>query len=257
MKEKEILGIDIGGTGIKGAVVNITKGKMVTDRFRIPTPQPATPEVVTDIVGQIAEHFHWKGSVGSGFPGVIQHGIVKTAANLDNSWIGKNINELFSKRTGCTTHVVNDADAAGMAEMKFGAGKGIKGTVFLVTVGTGLGTALFTEGKLVANTELGHVILNGRDAEKYAADSIRKNENLDWDVWGSRLNEYFNKMERLLWPDLIIIGGGVSKKEDHYKKHLTLKTKIVPAKLLNNAGIIGAALASKYYTKLEKKKDRK
>lgn len=257
MKLKEILGIDIGGSGIKGAVVNTKKGKMITERFRIPTPQPATPEAVAEVVLQIVKHFQWNGPMGVGFPGVIQHGVVRTAANVDNSWINININELFTKKTACKTHVLNDADAAGMAEMKFGAGAKVKGTVYLVTIGTGLGSALFTEGKLVANTEFGHVILKGDDAEKYAADSIRKKEDLDWDTWGLRLNEYLQKMERLIWPDLIILGGGVSKKEEMFKKYLKTQAPIVPAKLMNNAGIIGAALASKYYNKQEHKKDNK
>ncbi|MFZ5941344.1 MAG: polyphosphate--glucose phosphotransferase [Bacteroidota bacterium] len=251
MKLKEILGIDIGGSGVKGAIVNTKKGKLLTERFRIPTPQPATPDAVAEVIAGIAEHFKWEGPIGVGFPGVIQQGVVKTAANVDKTWLETDINKLFTKKTGCKVHVVNDADAAGMAEAKFGAGAGVKGVVLLVTVGTGLGTVLFTNGKLVPNLELGHIILKGDDAEKYASDAARKNLNLTWEDWAGHFNEYLHRMEELLWPDLIIIGGGASKKDELFLKHLQTNAKVVPAKLLNNAGIVGAALASKYYNKLE------
>jgi len=234
-----------------GAVVNTKKGELLTERYRIPTPVPATPEAVADVIAKIAKHFKWTGPIGVGFPGVIQQGVVKTATNVDKSWLETDINKLFSKKTGCDVHVVNDADAAGMAEMKFGAGAGVKGVVLLITVGTGLGTVLFTNGKLVPNLELGHIILNGQDAEKYSSDATRKTEKLPWDVWAGRFNEYLTRMEDLLWPDLIIIGGGVSKKDDLFFKHLQTNTTVVPATLLNNAGIVGAAMASKFYNKLE------
>lgn len=253
MKLKKILGIDIGGSGVKGAVVNTKKGKLITERYRIPTPEPATPEAVADVIRKITKHFKWKGPVGVGFPGVIQQGVARTAANVDNSWIDKDLNLLFSKATGCKVHVVNDADAAGMAEVKFGAGRGYKGTLMLITVGTGLGTVIFTNGKLVPNLELGHLILHGADAELYASDAARGNNNLDWETWAKRFNEYLLRVEELLWPDKIIIGGGASKKGDKFFHYLTTKAKVVPAKLMNEAGIVGAALISKYYNKLEQK----
>ena len=252
MKLKKILGIDIGGSGVKGAIVHTKKGKLITKRFRIPTPQPATPEAVAEVIKEIVDHFKWKGPIGVGFPGVIQHGFARTAANVDDSWIDVNLNELFGKKTGCNVHVVNDADAAGMAEMKFGSGKGFRGVALLVTVGTGLGTVVFTDGKLLPNMEMGHIMLHGDDAEKYASDAARKSDELTWEEWANRFNEYLSRMEELLWPDMIIIGGGASKKDKKFFQHLDTRAKVVPATLLNEAGIIGAALTSKYYCKLEK-----
>ncbi|MFC2089297.1 polyphosphate--glucose phosphotransferase [Bacteroidota bacterium] len=256
MKLKKILGIDIGGSGVKGAIVNTKKGKLITDRYRIETPQPATPDAVADVIKHIVDHFEWKGAIGVGYPGVIQNGFARTAANVDDSWIDTNVNQLFSEKTGCKVHVVNDADAAGMAEMKFGSGRGINGVALLITVGTGLGTVMFTDGRLLPNMEMGHISLHGMDAERYASDAARKTFNLTWEEWAGRFSEYLNLMEDLLWPDLIIIGGGASKKDDKYIQHLTTRSKVVPATLLNEAGIIGAALTSKYYNKLEIKKDK-
>ena len=251
MKLKKILGIDIGGSGVKGAIVDTKKGVLITERYRIPTPQPATPEAVAKVIKKIAKHFDWTGPIGVGFPGVIQQGIARTAANVDNSWIDKNLNKLFSNATGCVVHVVNDADAAGMAEMKFGAGKDKNGTTMLITVGTGLGTVIFTNGKLVPNLEFGHLMLHGADAEKYASDAARSKNKLDWDTWAGRFNEYLMRIEELTWPDLIIIGGGASKKGEKFFPYLTTKAPVVPAKLMNEAGIVGAAMTSKYYNKLE------
>jgi len=251
MKLKKILGIDIGGSGVKGAIVDTKKGELITERYRIPTPQPATPEAVAKVIQKITKHFNWKGPVGAGFPGVIQQGVARTAANVDDSWIDKDLNTLFSSATGCTVHVVNDADAAGMAEVKFGAGKGQKGTLLLVTVGTGLGTVIFSNGKLVPNLEMGHILLHGADAELYATDAARKINELDWDTWAGRFNEYLLRIEELVWPDLIIIGGGASKKGDKFFHRLTTKAKVVPATLKNEAGIVGAAMVSKFYNKLE------
>lgn len=253
MKQKKILGIDIGGSGVKGAIVDTKKGILLTERYRIPTPQPATPEAVAEVVGKIAKHFKWKGPIGAGFPGVIQQGIARTAANVDKSWIDVDLNKLFSAATGCKVHVVNDADAAGMAEVKFGAGNGKQGTLLLVTVGTGLGTVIFSNGKLVPNLEMGHILLHGADAELYCTDAARKKDKLDWDTWAKRFNEYLLRMEELVWPDRIIIGGGASKKGDKFFHHFTTKSKVVPAKLMNEAGIVGAAMVSKYYNKLEEK----
>lgn len=251
MKLKKILGIDIGGSGVKGAIVDTRKGKLLTKRFRIPTPQPATPDAVAGVIKEIADHFQWEGPIGVGFPGVIQQGVARTAANVDDTWIDKDLNQLFSEVTGCTVHVVNDADAAGMAEVKFGAGKNKKGTIMLITVGTGLGTVIFTDGKLVPNLEFGHLLLHGADAELYASDAARSNNNLDWETWAGRFNEYLLRIEELIWPDMIIIGGGASKKEKKFLPLLTPKAEVVAAELQNEAGIVGAAMVSKYYNKLK------
>ena len=241
----KVLGIDIGGTGIKGAVVDTKKGKLLTERHRIPTPQPATPKAVVETVEQMIAEFDWHGPIGCGFPAAVKHEIVKTASNIDNSWIGLNAAAKIEKDTGCPTHLVNDVDAAGFAEMTFGAGNKKKGTVIIVAVGTGIGTAIFTDGRLLPNTELGHLFIHGMAAEHYAANSVREKEELSWDEWGKRINEYLNHLEALFWPDLFILGGGVSKKFDLFKHHIELDADIVPALNKNNAGIIGAALAAK------------
>jgi len=250
MKLRKILGIDIGGSGVKGAIVDTKKGELITKRYRIPTPQPATPEAVAKVIKKIATHFDWQGPIGVGFPGVIQQGVARTAANLEKSWIDKDLNKLFSKATGCLVNVVNDADAAGMAEVKFGAGKGKKGTLMLITVGTGLGTVIFSDGQLVPNLEFGHLILHGADAELYASDAARSKNKLAWDTWAGRFNEYLLRIEELVWPDRIIIGGGASKKGEKFFPYLTTRAPVVPAKLMNEAGIIGASMVSKYYNKL-------
>ena len=257
MKYKKVLGIDIGGSGVKGAIVNTKKGKLKTERFRIPTPKPATPDAVGEVIKQIVQHFKWEGPIGVGYPGVVQNGFARTAANVDDSWLDQNINKKFSKITGCPVHVVNDADAAGTGEMKFGAGRKNKGVVMLITVGTGLGTVMFSGGMLVPNLELGHVILRGDDAEKYASDAARKNEDLSWEEWAHRFNEYLERLEDLTWPDLIIIGGGASKKDDKFFQYLKSRAKVVPAELLNEAGIIGAAVAAKNQHKLQKAQEKK
>jgi polyphosphate glucokinase len=239
-----VLGIDIGGSGIKGAVVDTDTGEFLADRYRIATPEGARPDEVAKVVKKVTKHFAWKGPIGCCFPASIQHGIARTAANVDKSWIGTNAERLFSEATGCPVRVLNDADAAGLAEMRFGAGKGIGGLVLIVTIGTGLGTALFTDGVLVPNTELGHIEMNGKDAELQAADSARKREDLSWEAWSKRFDQYLNTMRALLWPDLIILGGGASKKLDKFSRYLTVDTPVVPAATLNDAGIIGAALAA-------------
>jgi polyphosphate glucokinase len=254
MKRKKILGIDIGGSGIKGAIVNTKTGELLTDRFRIPTPDIPTPTNVVNVIKEIVQHFKWDGLIGIGFPGVIQNGIVRTAANLNETWINANINKLVYSSTGCPTHTVNDADAAGMAEMKFGAGKDNQGLVLVLTIGTGVGTVLFTEGHLVTNLEMGHVYMpNGLEAEKYMSDGARKEYNLEWDEWVARMQEYLDYMHGLLWPDLIIIGGGFSKKLDKKNMPFATSSPIVPAELLNEAGIIGAALTSRQVFKLKDK----
>jgi len=239
----KILGIDIGGSGVKGAPVDTEQGVLLETRFRIPTPEGAKPDDVANVVKQIAHHFKWKGPIGCGFPAVIQHGIARTAANVHKSWINTNAVELFSNATGCPVQVVNDADAAGLAEMRFGAGKGCDGLVFIVTVGTGLGTALFTNGVLVPNTELGHIELDCLDAESQASDAARKREDLSWKKWAERFDHYLDAIEALFWPDLFIIGGGASKRINKFIEHISVKAKVVPAQLRNEAGIIGAALA--------------
>ncbi|TNE72889.1 ROK family protein [bacterium] len=239
----QILGIDIGGSGIKGAIVDTNTGEMLTERFRLETPKPATPVQVAQTVKKLIEHFQWEGQVGCGFPAVIQHGIVRTASNIDKSWIGVNAKELFKEHAGNDFQIVNDADAAGLAEMNFGAGKDQLGVVVTVTVGTGIGSAVFTDGVLLPNSEFGHIIVKDQVGEKYASDATRKREDLKWDKWGKRFNEYLQRLEFLLWPDMIILGGGASKKFDKYETELNTKAIVKPALLQNNAGIIGAACA--------------
>jgi polyphosphate glucokinase len=240
----EALGIDIGGSGIKGAIIDVRKGLLVTERHRIPTPKPAKPAAVAATVAEIAKHFKWQGKLGCGFPAVIQHGIARTAANVHKSWIDTDAATLFSEATGCATTVINDADAAAIAEKKFGAGRRRRGVVIIITVGTGFGTAIFTDGILVPNCELGHIFIDNEDAERWASDAARKRENLSWKKWVKRFNVYLSELERLFWPDLIIIGGGVSKKTEKFWDRLTTKAEIVPAKLQNEAGMIGAAVAA-------------
>jgi polyphosphate glucokinase len=237
-----ILGIDIGGSGIKGAPVDVTTGEILQERVRIPTPQPSRPEAVAEVVAELARSFNWSGPIGVGFPALVRHGVVWTAANISKKWVGTNAEDLFTQATGCPTTVLNDADAAGIAEMTFGAGRGRKGSTFIITIGTGLGTALFIDQTLVPNLEFGHMILDGQDAELFASDATRKREDLSWKKWGKRFNRYLEELERLFSPDLFILGGGVSKTAHKFLPYLNVKAEVVPAKLLNQAGIIGAAL---------------
>lgn len=241
-----ILGIDIGGSGIKAAPIDIKAGKLVEERKRISTPNPSSPNNVASTLSDLVSHFNWTGPVGCGFPAVVRSGNIFTASNIDKKWIGTNAKQLFSEKTGCEIDIINDADAAGIAEMEFGAGKGHQGVVFVITVGTGIGTALFSKGRLVPNTELGHLMMHGMIAERYSSDAVRKKEDLSWKKWSKRFNEYLKEIERLFWPDLIIIGGGASKKHAKFSKFLDVKTKIVAAHLRNEAGMIGAAMATKY-----------
>ena len=245
MSKKLILGVDVGASGIKGALVDMEKGQMITERFRVPTPSPATPKNMAKAFKQIVEHFNYSGPVGCGFPAIIKDNVAKSASNIDKSWIDINISEVFGEAAGCPVFVTNDADAAGVAEMNFGLGKGKgkEGVVVLITIGTGLGSAMFIDGKLIPNTEFGHFYLKDQNkvAEAYAADSIRKKKDLSWDSFGKRLNEYLGVLERITSPNLIILGGGVSKKFDNFKKKIKLETEVVPAELRNEAGIIGAA----------------
>lgn len=238
------LGIDIGGSGIKGAPVGLEKGAFATDRLRIDTPEGATPDDVFGVVEEVAAHFSdlcGDSPIGVTVPAAVTHGVVRTAANIDTSWIGVNAEKELTKRLGRPVTVLNDADAAGMAELAYGAAAGVQGTVFVATLGTGIGTVLLVDGVLVPNTELGHIELDGRDAETRASNAVRKSEDLSWQDWAVRLQRYFGAIEDLLWPDLIVIGGGVSKKAEKFLPYLHLRAPIRPAELLNDAGIIGAA----------------
>lgn len=241
------LGIDIGGSGIKGALVDTEKGELVSERIRIPTPKPSTPDAVIKVIKQMVDEFRYKGPIGVGIPGIVLHGVVMSAANIDDDWLQFAGEKAIEVATGCPTILLNDADVAAIAELHFGAGKNEPGTVMVFTLGTGIGSAMFVNGKLVPNLELGHVYLAGQaigqDAEYFATDSARKREDLSWKQWGERLNIYFNHIEFLFSPDLIIIGGGVSKKHEKFLKHIDIRAQIVPAKLRNEAGIIGAAVA--------------
>ena len=241
----EILGIDVGGSGIKGAPVNIRAGTLTADRFRLKTPKGAEPEPVARVVAEVVKHFDWKGPVGIGFPAPIKHGVVKMAANISPAWVGLNADELFAQATGCPVMTLNDADAAGLAEMTFGAGKGQKGTVIMITLGTGIGTAIFYGGKLFPNAEFGHLEIRGEDAEARASAAAREREELSWKKYAKRLNRYLSTMEGLFWPDLFILGGGISKEHEKYLPLLKIEAPIIPAQFLNEAGIVGAALAAK------------
>jgi len=246
----DILGIDVGGTGIKAAIVNTETGALNSEKHRISTPKPATPEAVASTIQEMISYFNWKGQVGCGFPTPLQHGKCLGGGNLHETWKDTSVNELLKNKTGNDFYVVNDADAAGLAEINFGAGKNIPGVVVMITIGTGIGSSIFLNGQLLPNTEFGHVLHeNGKVFEKYAADSIRKSKNLSLKVWGKRLHEYFEHIEFLLSPDLFIIGGGASKKIDKFESRINIKTPIVAAKYENEAGIIGAALAAKYHIK--------
>ncbi len=235
-------GVDIGGTGIKGAPVDLRTGALLAERLRILTPSPSTPEAVADVVVDVVKHFEWSGPVGITFPAVVQHGVVRTAANVDQSWIDFDADALFEEQLGLHTHMVNDADAAGVAEARFGAARDTQGLVIVTTLGTGIGSALILDGTLVPNTELGHLEIKGEDAEKRASEIARIRENLSWGDWAKRLTRYYRHLEDLFWPDLFVVGGGGSKKADRWLPLVKTRTPIVPAALLNDAGIVGAAL---------------
>jgi polyphosphate glucokinase len=239
-----VIGIDIGGSGIKGAPVDLRLGRLAGERHRVVTPQPADVRAVAAAVAEVAARVGDADAVGVTFPGVVVDGITRTAANVDPSWMDAPAVTVLSKAVGRPVTLLNDADAAGIAEMTFGAGRDRRGVTLMVTLGTGIGSAVFVDGRLVPNTELGHVLLHGMDAEDYASDRTREVEELDWPVWADRVAEYLAHMEALLWPDLIIIGGGVSKRADRFLPLLKLRTTVVAAALQNHAGIIGAALAA-------------
>ncbi len=238
----QILGLDIGGSGIKGAIVDVATGVLVTPRHRIPTPNPATPEAVVETAVQLVQHFAWRGPIGCGFPAVIKGGIIHTAANVSPRWIGVNGRQMLEQAIGAPVAVLNDADAAGLAEMRLGAGRDRDGVVLMLTVGTGIGTALFVNGVLVPNTELGHIEIRGKDAESRASDSARERKGLSYQAWAPRFDEYLQRISALLWPDLIIVGGGASKAFEQFAPLLAVHVEVLPAQLRNEAGIIGAAL---------------
>jgi len=254
MSKHIALGVDIGGSGIKAAPVNLKSGKFTDDRYRIPTPQPSTPDAIARTVAKVIAKFNppKKVPIGVAFPGVVQHGIVKTAANVDDSWIGTDLRAIIRDYAGHDVHVLNDADAAGFGEYRFGAAHGRNGSILMTTLGTGIGTAMIVNGTLVPNLELGHLIIDGHDAEDRAAESARDRYGYDWDQWIEQLQKYYSEMERLLWPDLIIVGGGVSKSHHMFLPKLRLRAPIVPAELLNGAGIVGAAAAAAVEAKRER-----
>jgi polyphosphate glucokinase len=243
-----ILGIDIGGSGVKGAPVDTVRGELLAERYRVPTPQPSDVTSIVESVAEVAGQFTDFDKVGITFPGVVVDGVTRTAANVDKSWLDAPAAKLFSERLGRPVSVLNDADAAGVAEVAFGAGRDQHGLIMMLTFGTGIGSALFLDGKLIPNTEFGHIELNGKDAELRASDRIREEDEMTWEKWASRVEEYLKHVEGLLAPRLFIIGGGVSKKADRFFPLINIRTPMVPATLLNNAGIIGAAVTAQAST---------
>jgi polyphosphate glucokinase len=237
----KILGIDIGGSALKGAPVDTETGELLAERHRVATPERLTPAKMGAAAAEIARHFRWRGPIGIGFPGVVERGRILTSANLHPRFIGCDGRALFARATRCRVRLVNDAAAAGLAEMRFGAGRGFKGKALLLTLGTGVGSVLFCEG-VVFPCELGHLPYRGRDAEKFVAASVRKARDLSWSDWGHRLNGYLGLLEQVLWPELIIIGGGVSAKHEKFFPFLETRARLRPARMLNAAGIVGAAL---------------
>jgi polyphosphate glucokinase len=242
-------GIDVGGSGIKGCVVDLEAGELDGERLKIPTPQPSTPDAVADVVAEIAEKFGWTEQLGVTLPCVIKQGTALTAANVDQGWLTTDAAALFASRLGLAREqvtVLNDADSAGMAEMRFGQDVDKKGVVVLLTFGTGIGSAVFLNGELVPNTELGHIEVDGHDAEKRAAASVKEDKGLSWHEWTQRVSRYLQSLENLIWPDLIIVGGGISRKADKWLPLLEVRTKVIAATLHNDAGIVGAAAAAEH-----------
>ncbi len=258
-KNAPLIGIDIGGTGIKGGIVDLKKGKLVGDRLRVPTPQPSTPEAVAEVVAQVVTELSKRPDapaadtpVGVTFPGIIQHGVVHSTANVDHSWLNLDIDALLTARLGRPVEVINDADAAGLAEARYGAGAGVAGTVLVITLGTGIGSAFIFDGKLVPNAELGHLEIDGFDAESKASAVARERDGLSWAQKNMFLQHYLSHVELLIYPDQINVGGGNNKRADEYLPHLSLRTPIVPAELKNDAGIVGAAIEVALTHKLAK-----
>lgn len=241
---KEILGIDVGATGIKGAIVDTEKGELITERIKYPTPKPATPEAMTEVMKRLVADFEWKGKqIGMGFPAIIKQGVCLSASNIDDSWLEFPVTGFLNKKLKCPINVINDADAAGLAEQKFGLGSEKSGLVVLLTLGTGIGSAIFLNGNLIPNTELGHLKWKDSVVEKYASNNARETKELSYKVWGKELNKVLNHIEFVLSPDHFIIGGGISKKFHKYEEYFKCSASVEPAKMLNNAGIIGAAMA--------------
>jgi len=238
------LGIDVGGSGIKYALVDTLTGSLVSERKRIETPKNGKVSPIIKAISRFCQGLDWDGPIGIAFPAVVKDGSVRTATNIDEAWIGKDLATMVLESTNNPCIVLNDADAAGKAEMEFGVGKGVMGTVIVLTIGTGIGSAIFSDGMLISNTEFGHLKFKGGIAEAYTSDAVRKKLDMKWSEWALRFNEYLKYLEMLFWPNLIIVGGGVSKKFEKFSHQLSLKSKVVPAKLLNDAGIIGAATAA-------------
>jgi polyphosphate glucokinase len=243
-KVETAFGVDIGGSGIKGAIVDLAGGQLLTPRKKYLTPRPSAPDAVAEVVARLVTEANWTGLVGATFPAVMKNGVALTAANVDKSWIGTDVDAVFTKATDCDVTVLNDADAAGLAEARYGAAAGVPGVVILLTFGTGIGSALLLDGDLVPNTELGHLEVDGKDAEKRAAASVKDIEGLSYRQWAKRVQRYLSHVEALFTPDLFVLGGGVSKAADKWIPLIELRTPMKPAELLNNAGIVGAALAA-------------
>lgn len=242
---RQAMGVDVGGSGVKGAVVDLETGQLVGERFRLETPQPATPEAVTKTVAEVVRHFNWSGPLGVTYPGVVVDGVVQTAANVDSSWIGRNVEqEMSTALGGQRVTVLNDADAAGLAEQRYGAGRNQDGVVLLLTFGTGIGSALIHHGMLLPNTEFGHVEVGGKEAEHRAASSVMERRGWSYRKWTRQVTKVLVSIENAIWPDLIIAGGGISKKADKWVPLLKNRTPVVAAQLLNTAGIVGAAMAA-------------
>jgi len=241
----EVLGIDVGGSGMKGGIVNTETGEMISERHRIPTPESRKPEEMAEVIAEIVKHFDYKGKVGCGFPTVIKKGVCKSPGNLDESWLGVNVEELFEEKTGLDFTVVNDADIAGYASMEYGVGKGVEGLVVMITIGTGLGSGAFYDGKLIPNFELGQIPYKKyKKIELWAAASAKEREGLSYKKWGKRFNKFLKYVDLIVSPDLILLGGGTSKDFNEFKKYITIDTPVIPAELENHAGIIGAAAAA-------------
>ena len=241
---KPVLGIDVGATGVKGALVDISKGELLHKRIRILTPQPATPDAIAEVVGQITEQLDYEGPVGVGFPSIIKNGICASANNIDPSWIGVSVTDLFSEKLSCPVRTFNDADCAGVAESRFGRIKDVEGVAILLTLGTGIGSAFFYDGKLVPNLELGNLRIDkfpGK-GENYVSNKARKDHHLSWKQWGKRFDKFLHLVDETFSPEIVVLGGGISKKFEKYSGYFTIDTKVVPARLFNDSGIIGAAM---------------
>lgn len=242
---RRALGVDVGGSGVKGAIVDLDTGQLVGDRFRLETPQPATPEAVTKTVAEVVRHFDWTGPLGVTYPGVVVNGVVQTAANVDSSWIGRNAaQEMSAALGGQPVTVLNDADAAGLAEQRYGAGRNKDGVVVLLTFGTGIGSAVIHHGILLPNTEFGHLEVGGKEAEARAASSVMERKGWSYRKWTKQVTRVLVAVENAIWPDLFIAGGGISRKADKWIPLLKNRTPVVPAELLNSAGMVGAAMAA-------------